>query len=210
MVITVSVIYLAVVVFSVFPGRIYAFNGELASALRSASRYWSVFPPAHLSRGWNWLPYWGAVVLMFLHRERIRHLVYLGHFGVFLLAVALLVMLVNATLGHWIPQLCSRSADLRHLVPPHQGCRWFSLITVCVTAAGTFAVLVLPKTQWIVKLMLTLNTGVIVLALLVQGRYFPVQLTFSLLLAVVLGSIGSMVYDPNSLRMINGSKLPGS
>lgn len=182
LIVLVSVSYLFVVGASVLRLQYVSWNGALAFHLQQISWPWFQDAAPHFVRAGYWIPYWCAVILLFVYKERVKFLLWVKRFGIFLIALQLIIVALNIFLSYFLPRLCGRTADFTHLTP-HAACRFISPVATEVAGATMLVLVTLKRQHNMVKLLMVVCTVVIAFSLLNQGIYFPLQLLCSLLIA---------------------------
>lgn len=197
-----SVAYLFVTGASVFRLQYIHWNGALALCVKHVTPFWFQSSAAHFINGSYWIPYWCAVILLFAYKERVKFLFWIKRFCLYLIALYLTTIAVNALLSFFLPRLCGRSADLTHLVP-HVACRFISPVGTAVTGATLLTIFALKRPHRIVKYFMVVSAVVISLSLLDQGLSFPFQMLCSLLFAAVSSVIAYIFLAFASIRPYN-------
>lgn len=182
LIVLVSVSYLFVVGASVLRLQYVSWNGALAFHLQRISLPWLLDAAPHFVRTGYWIPYWCAVILLFVYKERVKFLFWVKRFGIFLITLQLIIIALNIFISYSLPRLCGRSADFAHLTP-HAACRFISPVATEVAGATMLVLVTLKRQHSMVKLLMIVCTVVVAFSLLNQGIYFPLQLLCSLLLA---------------------------
>lgn len=180
--------FLIAVCFTVFRVNLSQANNWLENALQQI-RWPQIRNMApHLANAPFWIPYWCALILLFLYKERVRFMFWLNRFSVFgILLTAGLLLLNRAARWLW-PEICGRSADLLH-PKSDEGCQFLFVSGAVVAGMCLLALLCLRKRHWMVKVMLIICSISLNLAALLQGKYFPLQLLIAIGIAIIAASI---------------------
>ncbi|WP_431199583.1 hypothetical protein ACQ86K_00925 [Mucilaginibacter sp. P19] len=182
------VCFLIAVCFTVFHVNLSQTNSWLEGAIQQIRwpQLRNIAP--HLVNAPFWIPYWCAIILLFLYKERVRFMFWLNRFSMFgLLLTAALFVLNQAARWLW-PELCGRSVNFLH-PQPYEGCQLFFVSGAVVAGMCLLSLLCLRKRHWMVKVMLIICCVSLNLAALLQGKSFPLQLLVAIAIASIAASI---------------------
>ncbi|QTE58954.1 hypothetical protein [Mucilaginibacter rubeus] len=179
--------FLISVLFTVFHVNLGAVNGWLEKTVQQI-RWQQVrnMAPLFINTPY-WIPYWCAVILMFLYKERVRFMFWLNRFSLFGMLLTAVLLLFNQALRWFWPALCGRSINFVH-PKPYESCQILFVSGAVVTGMCLLAYFCLRKRHWMVKVMLTLCSLGLNLAAIMEKKFFPLQIIIAL--AIAAGAAG--------------------
>ncbi|QEM06164.1 hypothetical protein DIU31_022580 [Mucilaginibacter rubeus] len=182
------VCFLIAVCLTVFHVNLSQINGWLESYVQRIK--WLPFMDLapHLVNAPFWIPYWCAIILLFLYKERVRFMFWLNRFSMFGLLLTAILFVLNQAIRWLWPELCGRSDNFLH-PQPYEGCSLFFVSGAVVAGICLLAFLCLRKRHWMVKVMLIICGLSLNLAALLQAKIFPLQLLVAIGIAAIAASI---------------------
>lgn len=181
--------FLASVCLMVFHVNLSTINDWLETAVQRIKWQQVRAMAPHFVNASYWIPYWCAIILMFLYKERVRFMFWLNKFSLFGLILTSLLFISNQAVRQFWPEICGRSENFLHS-RPYENCQLFFVSGAVVTGLSLLAIFCLRGRQWIVKVMLTISSICLLFAALLQGSFFPLQLLIAVGIAAVAAGIG--------------------
>lgn len=180
--------FLLAVCFTVFHLSLSKLNGYLEGVVQKVRWHQVREMAPHLVNAPFWIPYWCAIILLFLYKERVKFMFWLNRFSMFGLLLTACLFILNQACRMFWPQLCGRSFNFLHN-QPYESCQLLFVSGAVVAGICLLSFLCLRKRHWMVKLMLAVCCVSLNLAALVQGNAFPLQLLIAMIIASIAAGL---------------------